>query len=151
MANTPTLEKWQHARVRTVELPSGAGDVDVEPADMATLIYGDPLDGIEPAVPNDLVTIAEQAEYQGVDTEKMSPEERQTLTRYRHWLIADRLVRPKLTRSQVRSLPYEDQIAIFRVCLHMDLAERMTLASFRGLTGNESSNGNGKAPRSRAK
>lgn len=151
MSNTPTLEKWQHARLRTITLPSGAGDVDVEPADMATLIYGDPLDGIEPAVPNDLVTIAERTEYEGVDAEKMSPEERQTLTRYRHWLIADRIVRPKLTRAQVRSLPYEDQIAIFRVCLHMDLAERMALASFRGLTGDDTGNGSGTAKRSRAK
>jgi len=145
VANTPTLEKWQHARIRTIDLPSGAGDVDVEPCDLSVLLYGDPEEGIEPAIPNDLATIAEQAEYEGVDAEKMSREERIQLTQFRHWLIADRLRRPTLNRKEVRKLPYEDQIAIFRVCLHMDLSERVMLASFRGVEAGKSSNGSGPA------
>jgi hypothetical protein len=151
VTNTPSIEQWQHARIRTVELPSGAGDVDVEPADMAVLLYGDPVEGIEPTVPNELASIAERTEYSGVDAEKMSAEERRTFTRYRHWLIANRLRRPVITEKVARSLPYEDQVAIFRVCLHMDLAERITMASFRGLAGGDTGNGSGKAPKGRAK
>ena len=162
MPNTPTLAKWQHARIRTIDLPSEAGDVDVEPADMGELIYGDPDNGIEPTVPNDLVGIAERTEYEGVDTEKLSAEERRQLTRYRHWLVADRLRRPAMPRGtdgrvtaeaikQVRSLPYEDQIAIFRVCLHTDLAERLMLASFRGVQSGPAGNGSGKAEGDTAK
>jgi hypothetical protein len=141
VVNTPTLEKWQHARIRTIDLPSGAGDVDVEPCDLSVLLYGDPEENIPPSIPNDLATIAERAEYQGVDAEKMSKDERITLTRFRYWLIADRLRRPKLDRKQVRSLPYDDQIAIFRVCLHMDLSERLMLSSFRGLPAGNEANG----------
>jgi len=144
VANTPTIDKWQHARIRTVQLPSGAGDVDIEPADLAELIYGDPLEGIDPVVPNELIGIAERAEYEGVDAEKMSPDERQLLRRYRHWLIANRVVRPKLTVEDVRRLPYDDQIALFRIALHMDLAERVMLASFRGVGGGDA--GNGRVP-----
>lgn len=153
MANTPTIQKWQHARIRTIGLPSG-GEADVEPTDNTELMYGDPDEGIEPSIPNELIAIAEKAEYEGVDTEKMTPAERVTFAKFRRWLVADRTRRYRhgdgtelhtLTPADVRKLPYEDTIAIFRVALHMDLSERLMLASFRGLNGGNTGNGSSKA------
>lgn len=153
MGAQSTAEKWSHLNVRTTDLPTG-GQAELEPADMTELLYGDPLEGIEPVVPNDLVAIAERVEFAGVDAEKMDPEERRQLARYRHWLIADRLRRythpdgstlNKLTPREVRKLPYEDQIAMFRVCTHSDLAQRVMLASFRGVQRGPEGNGSGSA------
>ena len=154
MPNTPALEKWQHARIRTIELPSG-GQADVEPVDMTELIYGDPDEGVEPSVPNEFISIAEQTEYVGADPEKMTAAERISFSRYRRWLVADRTRRYRhadgselssLTPADVRKIPYDDTIAIFRVALHMDLSERLMLASFRGIQDGPSSNGGGKTP-----
>ncbi|HXJ66097.1 MAG TPA: hypothetical protein VNN79_20235 [Actinomycetota bacterium] len=156
----PTMEaKWAHSRLRTIEFPEG-GDADVEPCDMSELIYGSPEDGIEPTVPNDLVGIAERTEYEGVDTEKLSPDERRLLTRYRHWVISDRTRRYRfpdgtevrsLTTKDARLMPYENQIAIFRAALHTDLAERLMLASFRSVQSGPAGNGSGTAEGDSAK
>lgn len=154
MASTPTLKTWQHACVRTITLPSSAPKfdrtVDVEVTNNTDLIYGDPDENVEAQVPSELAGIAERVEFEGFNEkdnllEKLDKDERIQLSRYRVWLIADRLRRPTLTLKEVRSIPFEDQQAIFRVITHADLAERVMLASFRDLQSGTASSGNGKA------
>lgn len=168
MANTPTLEDIAHAGIRTVGLPSSlrrnadgdweaAETVDVEVTDNADLIYGDPDEGVDPSVPNELRPIAERCEYEGFEEtdnllEKLSAEERIQLSRYRRWLIAARLRRPTgLTPKDIRRWAFADQVAVFRVLTHGDLKERIVLSSFRDLQGRSSSNGSRQAAGGRAK
>jgi hypothetical protein len=168
VANTPTKDELAHVGIRTIGFPSSLrrspeGEweptvtVDVEVTDNADLIYGDPEDGVEPRVPNDLRPIAERCEYEGFEEtdnllEKLDESERIQLSRYRRWLIAERLRRPTgLTPQDIRKWAFADQVAVFRVLTHGDLKERVVLSSFRDLQGRSSSNGSRQATRSRAK
>jgi hypothetical protein len=168
VANTPTLEEIAHAGIRTIGLPSSLRrtkegeweaslDVDVEVTDNADLIYGDPGEGVEPRVPNELRPIAERCEYEGFEEtdnilEKLDKDERIQLSRYRRWLIADRLRRPTgLTPADIRKWAFADQVAVFRVLTHGDLKERIVLSSFRDLQRSHSGNGSRPAKGGRAK
>jgi hypothetical protein len=151
VANTPTLAEWQHLAVRTVALPSDASKlVEIEPVDLVDLLYGD--DDMAPAIPTELAAIAEKIEFEGpLDLEKLSKEERQHATKFRHWLIANRMVSPKLAVKDVRKLPYVDQMHLFQVALHMDMEERRNLARFRDIERSGALDGRGTASSNGAK
>ena len=120
MPNTPTLAKWQHARIRTIDLPSE------HLRDIALAYHYDPK-----WVPDD--------DHLG------TPEERQAWEDFMDYCVAAYLVRPKIEPHEVRALNERDRIQLFRRATHQDLGDELQFAnaSFRLRAAGIAVGGNG--------
>jgi hypothetical protein len=115
---------WAHSAIRTVDLVSGAGKVQVKPTRLNRAIIGG-------YIPNNLRDIAIQSEYRGIELEKLSDAQLTEFEDFKDWIIADSMVNPKVTVEWVRDeMPVGDREQLFAVCTHQDLLMNM-LSKFR--------------------
>jgi hypothetical protein len=127
---------WAHSAIRTVDLVSGAGKVQIKPTRLNRAI-------VAGYIPNELRAIAKRSEYQGIELSEMSDTEIAEFEGFKDWIIADSMVDPKVTVEWVRDeMPADDREQLFAVCTHQDLLVKL-LAKFRPESAGVDSLGNG--------
>ena len=149
-----TIDTWNHARTRTVEIPSTPGaTVDVEPIDIPRSVQG----GRIPT--EDLRNMAIRVHYDPkFDPNEIDEAEQALFEDWIDWVVADRLRRPVVTPAFVSQvdddephMPGIDRLYIYRVATHQDMGERLAMLSFRSLAGGPTDGPNGTGPRGPSK
>lgn len=146
MAQYPTLDKWAHKRIVTVDLDEDI-KVDFRLPDLGMWIA-------QGKIPNPLRPIAESVEYGVVSPEQMEDEDRIAYYELRDFIVATHLVKPDLVEKLgseeqavewVReNVPPAHRDLLWIRALHIipgDVASLLDLSSFREESAGERSEG----------